>query len=390
VSREPSSLRIVVTGLIAQYPLGGVTWDYLQYVLGLAGLGHDVFYIEDTMQWPYNPAEDGVSKGCDFNVQYLSDVMHRFGFEDSWAYKFPWQAEWFGMSDSRRNEVLGSADMLINVSGSLAAPVEYRDIPLLVYIDSDPVFTQAKLARGQNDFRALVDEHDVHFSFGERINETGPSTGHNWIPTRQPVVLSEWRPLDDATRAEFTTIMNWTSYKPVVHDGQVYGQKDVELRRFFDLPQRAQDVPFELALAAGKTARAPYDLLRHKGWRVVDPAVVCPDLDRYRGYVQASRAEWSVAKGGYVTGSPGWFSCRSACYLASGRPVVVQDTGLDGVLPTGRGLLTFTDLDEALHAVHECVAHYDEHSRAASEIAAEYFDSDRVLEALLAQAMVEA
>jgi hypothetical protein len=390
VNRGASSLRIVVSGFIAQYPLGGVTWDYLQYVVGLSQLGHDVFYVEDTKQWPYNPAEGGVSKGCEFNVAYLSDVMRRFDLGDRWAYRFPWEDRWYGMNEARRRDVLRSADVLVNVSGSLASPIEYRDIPRLVYIDSDPVFTQAKLARGQDDFRALVDEHDVHFSFGERVNESGISTGHNWIPTRQPVVLSEWQRRDEAARPEFTTIMNWTSYKPVVFGGHVYGQKDVELRRFVDLPERAPEVSFELAMAAGKTARAPYDLLRHKGWRVVDPAVVCPDLDGYRRYVQTSRAEWSVAKGGYVTGSPGWFSCRSACYLASGRPVVVQDTGLDGVLPIGRGLLTFSNLDEAMHAVRDCVANYEAHARAASDIAVEYFDSDRVLAELLAHAMVEA
>jgi hypothetical protein len=390
VNPRASSLRIIVTGFIAQYPLGGVTWDYLQYAVGLSRLGHDVFYIEDTRQWPYNPAEDGVSKHCEFNVEYLSGVMRRFGFADRWAYRFPWEDSWFGMSEARRRDVLRSADVLVNVSGSLASPDEYRDIPRLVYIDSDPVFTQAKLARGQADFRALVDQHDVHFSFGERVEESGISTGHNWIPTRQPIVLSEWQRRDDATRPELTTVMNWTSYKPVVHDGRVYGQKDVELRRFVDLPQRVPEVPFELAMAAGKTARAPFDLLRHKGWRVVDPAVVCPDLDSYRRYIQTSRAEWGVAKGGYVTGAPGWFSCRSACYLAGGRPVVVQDTGLDGVLPTGRGLLTFGNLDEAVHAVRECVANYEAHSGAASDIAVEYFDSDRVLDELLARAMVEA
>ena len=142
-------------------------------------------------------------------------------------------------------------------------------------------------------------------------------------------------------------------------------------------------------MAAGKTARPPLELIRHKGWRVVDPADVCPDLDRYRQYVQSSRAEWSIAKNGYVVGSPGWFSCRSACYLASGRPVVVQDTGLDGVLPVGCGLLTFRTMDEATHAVRECVAAYKKHAAAAVEIAAEYFDSDRVLETLLFEAMAD-
>jgi hypothetical protein len=153
--------------LIAQYPLGGVTWDYVQYVLGLARMGHDVYYFEDTGQWPYNPIEGGVAKGCDFNVQYLSRVMSRLGLGGKWAYRFPWHSEWFGLSEEERREVISSADLLINVSGTLAEPEQYRDVRCMVYIDSDPVFTQIKLSRGQGDFRRMVDTHDVHFSFGE-------------------------------------------------------------------------------------------------------------------------------------------------------------------------------------------------------------------------------
>jgi hypothetical protein len=363
-----------------------VTWDYLQYVIGLDRLGHDVYYIEDTGQWPYNPEEDGISTGCDYNAAYLARVMERFGLGARWAYRFPWESRWFGMSDTLRDEVIRTADVVINISGTLAKPSDYRHRSRLVYIDSDPVFTQVKIARGQRDFLAVVDEHDVHFSFGARINDRGPWTGHQWRPTRQPVVLSEWKDSGDA-RDAFTTVMNWTSYKRITHDGVSYGQKDEELRRFIDLPERLPDMDFELAMAAGKTARPPSDLLRHKGWRVVDPATVCPDLDRYRDYVQSSRAEWSIAKNGYVVGAPGWFSCRSACYLASGRPVVVQDTGLDGVLPVGCGLLTFRNLDEATNAVRDCIASYEQHSTAARDLAVEYFDSDRVLDTLLEETL---
>jgi hypothetical protein len=377
-----SSLRIIVTGLIAQYPLGGVTWDYVQYVLGLARLGHDVYYLEDTGQWPYNPHEGGVSTGCEFNVAYLASVMNRFGLAERWAYRFPWQSQWFGLSDAQRAEVLRSADLLINVSGVLERPEAYRHVRRLAYIDSDPVFTQVKLARGQLDFRQLIDVHDVQFSFGEHLSAAVPDTGHHWRPTRQPVVLSEWHPSPDY-RDVLTTVMNWTSYNPVEYQGRTYGQKDVEFRRFLDLPGRVTPTVLEIAVNTGKTRRTPHALLRHKGWRVVDPAVVCPDLDSYRRYIESSKAEWSVTKNGYVVGQAGWFSCRSACYLAAGRPVVVQDSGFGAVLPVGEGLLSFTNMEEAVAAIQEVEAHYARHAEAARALAETYFDANTVLTRLI-------
>jgi hypothetical protein len=378
-------VRVIVTGLIAQYPLGGVTWDYLQYVLGLSALGHDVFYVEDTGQWPYNPQEDGLAKTCDYNVGYLADVMARFGLKDRWAYRFPWQDQWFGLSDRRRREVIATADLLVNVSGTLACPQEYRAASRLAYVDSDPVFTQVKLARGQQDLRSIVDAHDVHFSFGECLPANVPETGHRWIPTRQPVVLSEWMS-GNSTRDAFTTIMNWTSYNPIEFSGCTYGQKDVEFQRFMDLPKAVAPTMLELAVNSGKTRRTPRALLAHRGWRVVEPNVVCPDLDSYRNYISTSKAEWSVAKNGYVVGQSGWFSCRSACYLAAGRPVVVQDTGFSSVLPVGEGILPFTTLDEATTGIQSVESDYGRHSRAAREIAEAYFDSAKVLNRLIEDA----
>jgi len=381
-----SKLRIIVTGLIAQYPLGGVTWDYFQYVLGLAQLGHDVYYLEDTGQWPYNPREGGLGKDCDFNVQYLATVMSRYGLAEQWAYRFPWQSQWFGLSDLKRQEVIRSADLLINVSGTLERPEEYRQVSRLTYIDSDPVFTQVKLARGQLDFRKWIDVHDVQFSFGECLSAEVPETGHQWRPTRQPIVLSEWRP-ERPFRDVFTTVMNWTSYKPVVYGNRSYGQKDLEFVRFQELPRLITPTALEIAVNAGKTRRTPRQFLAHKGWRVVDPAEVCPDLDSYRDYIESSKAEWSVAKNGYVVGRPGWFSCRSACYLAAGRPVVVQDTGFGAVLPLGEGLLAFNTLEEAVASIKDIEANYPRHAKAARAIAAEYFDATKVLPRLVEESM---
>jgi hypothetical protein len=380
------NLRIIVTGQMAQYPLGGVTWFYLQYVLGLARLGHDVYYFEDSGQWPYNPTEQALPEDCGFNVEYLAGVLSRFGLGDKWAYRFLWQSQWFGLSEAKRKEVIESADLLINVSGTLERPQDYRKVRRLAYVDTDPVFTQVKLARGQKDFRKWVDAHDVQFSYGECASPAVPDTGHRWRATRVPIVLCEWH--SGAPRRDvFTTIMNWTSHNSVTYHGQTYGQKDVEFKRFLDLPGRVAPTVLELAIGPGHGQRTPYDLLRHKGWRLVDPADVCPDLDSLRTYTESSMAEWSIAKNGYVAGQSGWFSERSARYLAAGRPVVVQDTGFSSVLPVGAGILPFRTCEEAVDGIRQVESDYERHSKAARAIAEEYFDSAKIMGRLVEEAM---
>jgi hypothetical protein len=402
-----SSLRIVVTGLIAQHPsLGGVAWDYVQYPAGLARLGHDVYYLEDSGQWPYRldggaTRESRIAYDPSANVRHLAAVMNRFHLGDRWMYRFPITRRWYGLSGQRRREMLATADLLINVSGTLRRPEDYRAIPRLAYIDSDPIFTQVKLRlrHGERKFQKRFSAHDVAFSFGERIAETEYGEGTPWRSTRQPVLLSEWRP-EEPTREVFTTVLSWTSYKPLRHQGRWFGQKDLELRRYLGIAAAVRPTRLELALggtghAGWETARGtarrgpwpPETVLRRAGWRVTSAGRVAGSLDRYRRYIATSKAEWSVAKHGYVAGRPGWFSCRSACYLAAGRPVVVQDTGFSAVLPTGEGVVAFSSPDEAVDAVRDVLARYRLHARAARAFAAEYFDSDRVLARLVEEAM---
>jgi hypothetical protein len=399
-----SRSRIIVTGLIAQHRLlGGVAWGVLNYVLGLVRLGYEVYYVEDSGQWPYNmdggpDGRDWIARDCSPNVAHLAAVMSRFGLEDRWAYRFPIEPRWYGLSDARRSELLATADLLLNVSGTLEEPDRYRQIPRLVYIDTDPVFTQIEVSRGETGLKGRVDAHDVHFSFGECLSEPVPETGHRWQPTRTP----------DPPRAALTTVMNWTSYEPLVHDGRTYGQKDAEFVRFLELPERVAPTVLEVALprlhhakwAAGRAglpaavrellernpAWTPSELLAHHGWRVVDALEIGADFEQYRRYVQQSKAEWSIAKNGYVQGRSGWFSNRSATYLAAGRPVVVQDTGFTPVLPTGEGILVFRSPEEAAAGIRAVETDYTRHSRAARELAAEFFDSDKVLEDLIARA----
>lgn len=386
-----SQLRIIVTGLIAEYPLGGMTWHYLQYVLGLSQLGHDVYYFEDSGGWPYDPFAGGLGHTCDYNVSYLAGTMERYGLGDRWAYRLKkeTESEWFGLSQSKRQGIVASADILLNVSGTVDRPMEYRAVPKLVYIDTDPVFAQLKLHRGEPGFARRVDVHDIFFSFGERVSEQMPNTGHHWHPTRQPIIVSQWE-TDSHSRAVYTTIMNWSSYKSESFRGRTYGQKNVEFLKFLRLPSHLPEVQFELAGGPGHNDPTPREMIAGYGWSLVDPMVVCPDLDSYRAYIQGSRGEWSVAKNAYVEGCSGWFSERSACYLAAGRPVIVQDTGFSSVLPTGEGLHAFTTLEEAIEAVHKVEADHDCHSRAARDIAHEYFDTRKVLPMLIETAFREA
>lgn len=396
---------------MAQHPtLGGLTWHYLNYVLGLAKLGHEVYYLEDSGQWPYTT--DGGKSGNEWiapdasaNVDYLQSVLGRFGLGERWAYRFPTKSQWFGLSDARRTEVLGSADLLINVSGSLEHPGNYAQAGRLVYVDTDPVFTQIKIERGETDFAARVAAHDVHFTFGECLKE--PLAGYDWLPTRQPVVLDEWSS-SEAARPTFATVMNWTSYEPLTYGSRTYGQKDAEFLKFLDLPGRVAPLQLEVALSKiehvnwateniemppsardlidNNPSLTPRELLAASGWKVVNAAEVCGDLDLYRNYIRGSMAEWSVAKHGYMVGRPGWFSDRSACFLAAGRPVVVENTGIDSVLPLGRGILAFDTATEAVEAIREVAADPVMHGSAAKDIAREYFDSGPVLTWLLDRA----
>jgi hypothetical protein len=407
-------LRIIVTGLIAQHPsLGGMTWHYLQYLLGLARLGHDVFYFEDSGLVPYDisggvSGVDAMVFDCADNARGLATILERFGMDQRWAYRCAPESRWHGMSAEQREDVLHSADLLINVSGTLEHPQNYRSVKRLVYIDTDPVVTQIKYLKGAPEFASRVDCHDIHFSFGEHFSPVVPETGHDWLPTRQPIVLSEWVSAEPE-RDVFTTVMSWTSYAPLRFAGREFSQKDTEFQRFIELPRLVAPARMEVALARtehknwqSKLRRLPTDirerlkkrrhlgpreLLEAAGWRVVDANERCGDFDAYREYIRSSRAEWSVAKNVYVQGRAGWFSERSACYLASGRPVILQDTGFGAVLPVGEGLLSFGTPAEAAAAVRDVDSHYDRHSLAAREIASSFFGSDEVLTDLLERAV---
>jgi hypothetical protein len=392
-----SSLRIAVTGLAATFPYGGVFWDYLQYPLGLRRLGHDVLYIEDTGQWCYDPTaatfvEDGGRNAALLGRRIAAvdpDLDGRWFFRDA-------TGKTYGRSWNDVATFCRSADLFLHISATCWMREEYFAADKVVFIDSDPTYTQSSvpdyLAGTIDDAaRSRVDmlrQHDVFFTFGENIGAPDcriPTDLFDWIPTRQPIVLSLFRdavvPVGER-RPVLTTVASWEPKEkgPVVDD-VVYGGKSTEFERFLDVPARSA-LPFELALSGP----APFDRLRTHGWKLVDPNEMSGDPWVYRDHLSRSLGEWSVAKNAYVAGRSGWFSCRTACYLALGVPAVVQDTGFGETIPTGEGVLAFSTPEEATDAIERLTSDPERHAEVARAIAEEYFDSDMVLTRLIDEA----
>jgi hypothetical protein len=381
-------MKAVVSGMIACFPVGGVAWDYGQYAAGLEKLGLDVYYLEDTGLEGYDPDtglySDDPSYGVAFLEQSLSQLSESLGRR--WHFRAA-NGKTYGMAASEMREVMASADVFINVSGGCLLRDEYLVCKRKVLIDTDPgwnhfvIFPRldARTNTGGRGFR----EHDFFFTYAERIGTPAcnlPTFGFEWHTTRPPVVSDLWRPVPPGTR--WTTVFSWDNYiKPVEYEGRSYGSKETEFKRIESLPS-ATDV--ELEVAAGGP-RPPVGRWKSLGWGVADSQAISRTLDTYRSYVSGSRGEFSVAKNIYVDTGSGWLSCRSACYLAAGRPVVLQDTGFSEVIPVGKGLLAFRTLEEAVRAIETVEGDYASHQEAARDVALQYLDSERVLGDMLAR-----
>lgn len=382
---------VVVLGILGRTPFAGVAWQVLHYLEGLRRLGHDVYYVEDTGTWPYDAARDTVSGDCGYTIGYITGLMERYGFSDRWAYRCaPEAGRVHGLSLSGLRAVLGRADALLNLTGATVLREEHLRVPVRIYVETDPVAPQIQVAQGVRFTIDLLGAHTHHFTYGENLGTPDchvPVQRFTYRPTRQPIVLEWWGTDGDGAPAgdTFTTIASWRQTdKDIQWNGETYHwSKHLQFEKFIDLPRRAPN-PLELALAAADAGTVRR--LRGHGWRVVDAPALTRRVEPYREYVIQSAGEFTVAKDQYVRPRSGWFSDRSASYLAAGRPVVTQDTGFGTVLPTGRGLFAFRSMDEVLDALDEIRADYGAHCRAAREIAREYFHAERVLAALLEQA----
>lgn len=378
-------LRIVMLGYVVRGPLAGPTWHHLQYVLGLRELGHDVWYLEDSTDYPfcYDPSRGVTDADARYGLAYAERVFRQAGVGDRWAYYDANDASgrWQGPAGNRMLELCASADLMINVSGVNPMRPWLEAIPRRVLVDTDPVFTQVDILQDPSQ-RRFAESHNVFLTFAESFGQPGcevPDDGLPWQPTRQPVVLNAWQPAPPCPDGPYTTVMLWDSYDRRHWGGRSWGMKSEEMERFLSMPSRCHR-RFDLAVGGGT---APNERLEAMGWRLHNPLDMTCDPWRYQDFMRASKAEFSVAKHGYVASRSGWFSERSAGYLAVGRPVIVQDTGFSRHLPTGDGLLAFTDLEEAIAAVAEVERRYEQHCRAARRIVEAHFDCRTVLTRLL-------
>ena len=376
--------RLTVAGSIAQKPhQAGHSWQFLQYVLGFRRLGWDVLFV-DRLETAV--CRDDRGRPCEpeqsVQLRYLEAVMSEFELDGSWSAVLD-GGRHAGVPRDRVVEHVRGSELLLNVMGFLTDEELLGAARRRVFLDTDPGFGQMWLDLGLADVFA---GHDAHITIGERIGSedcTIPTCGLDWITTPQPVVLDAWPVAPAPPREAFTSVARWRgAYDAVEHRGHRYGLRAHEFRRFAGVP-RACGGRFELALDIDPADAADRDLLTDGGWALVDPARAGGTPASYRAYVAASSAEFMVAKGMYVDSASGWFSERSICYLASGRPVLAQDTGLGELYPLGEGLLAFSTPDEAVAGVEAIRADPARHARAARAIAVECFDSDKVLGRLL-------
>lgn len=378
---------IIVVGTVASDPYAGMAWMHMQIAAGLKRLGHNVYYFETTSAWPYDPTRNTRVCDSEYALPYLRRVAESFGLGSRWAYRRGYSdKEWFGLTRTKAEELLTGADAVLNVSGATRFAEEDLKVGRLVYFGTDPGGHEIEFAAGKKSVRTTIEEHDDCVTYGENIGFAEcsiPPLPRLRARTRQPVLLDLWRD-GPPSKQEFTTVGNWrqSGYDIEFENEIYYWSKHHEFLKFIDLPRRI-DQPVEFATGLNKLSAEERALLESNRWKLVDALTFTTDPWRYRDYLLSSRGEFTVAKDLNVRLRSGWFSERSACYLAAGRPVVTQDTGFGTVLPTGEGLFAFNTMEEILAAFEAIGADYQRHSRAAIEIAEEYFRAETVLAKLL-------
>jgi hypothetical protein len=386
----PSSKgKIIVFGILFWYPLAGVTYQFLHYLIGLRRLGYDPYYIEDSARWVYDPRLNDLSPDASGNIGAVLPVLKAHGFGDRWAFrgKYP-EGKCYGLSEAKIEELYREAEGFLNVTGAQELRPEHLDCKRRIYVESDPFALQAKVANGDTGTITMLENHDRLFSFGENLGAPDcdvPVGQFKWLPTRQPVVTDLWPMLPPNSEAPFNTITTWHNKgKNIQFRGETwYWTKDREFEKFLDLPKLRLRTKFELAATVDDSVKS---LLASRGWHQRDSLQISADVDRYRSYIQQSRGEFTVARDQYTRPNTGWFSDRTACYLAAGRPVVTQETGFSKFLPTGKGLYSFKTMDDILSAVDAIESDYSANCQAARDIACEYFEAEKVVGSMMERA----
>ncbi len=384
--------RIVVMGFMGSCPIAGVVWQHIHYVVGLQRLGHDVYYIEDSARLPYNPETFEVNNEFDYAARLLNRLSREFGFKNRWAFcaRYLPGNPTAGLPLRRIRQLYRDADAILNICGAQEFNDDLLVSDRILYIESDPGVEQIKIDKG---VRATIDylrRHRALFTFGENVGTTGfpvPTHGFKWLPTRQPLVTDLWKTQRAPPRAAvFTSVANWSTsgLKDITWRGDKYlWSKSREFLRFISAPKKSGET-FELATnIEDEKTRAKF--LR-SGWRLHSPLQLSVDYWLYHDYIRRSKGEFTVAKDQYIRLNTGWFSDRSACYLAAGRPVIIQETGFTKIYGGKAGLLSFRSLSEIVDAVKIINADYAKHSRAARTLAREFFEAENVLKSILDRA----
>jgi GT2 family glycosyltransferase len=379
--------KVVLLGMMTKMPVAGVVWQNLHYLLGLERLGCEAYYVETHARTPSMLMDHADDDSSALGAEFIAAVMRRFGLSERWAFRALHEdGRCFGMSEAKLERLYREAALIINLHGGTQPLPELTATDRLVYLETDPVQLQVELGQGVEQTAEFLEAHCAFFTFAENWGK--PDCGlpeqqrFPFLPTRQPIVLDLWPDRSEEPAETFTTVGNWRqSWRDVTFEGERYTwSKHHEFLKYLDLPERTQR-PFELALSSSEPADR--ETLSAHGWGVRDGLEVSGDVDSYRGFLGASRGEFTVAKDQNVRLRTGWFSDRSATYLACGRPVVTQDTGFGCALPTGHGLFSFDSIDSAADAIAQIDGDHAEHCRAARGLAVEHFDHDVVLRPLL-------
>jgi hypothetical protein len=384
--------KIVVMGFTAGVPIAGVIWQHVHYIVGLQRLGHEVYYIEDSARYAYNPATYELNEDYRYAAEILAKLAAQFDFEGRWSYcaRYLPGDPTAGMPKSRITELYREADLILNICGTQEFNEDLSKSDRIVYVESDPGVEQIKVDKGEQSTVDYLNKHRALFTFGENVGSPEfPVPLHNmtWLPTRQPVVTDLWKTgAPPPAGAVFTTVANWNTSgrKDIEWRGDKYlWSKSLEFLKFVEAPARSGE-EFELATTIKEAETR--ELFQKNRWRFADPEPMSIDYNDYLRYLQNSKGEYTVAKDQYVRLNTGWFSDRTACYLAAGRPAITQETGFTKHYGGKRGLFAFSTLEEIAEAVKEINADYTAHSRAAYEIAHEYFEAEKVLASLLDRA----
>jgi hypothetical protein len=364
---------------MVRYPMGGnLSWT-LQWLVGFQRLGHDVFLVEKS-GFPsacWDPSRQIMSDDCQYGVTTVNQLLSRFGLGERWCF-VDFEQQYYGLSQSEIRDVFQSADLFLDIGTHGAWLEEAAAVSKRVLIDGEPGYTQAKMVKNLETDSGKPPGYDFYYSNGANVgtnHSSAPTAGQRWRGVFNPVNVDLFENGPPPSDGAFTTVMNWQSHPPIQIAGNTYGQKDVEFAKFIDLPRQTA-VPVEVAVA-GKNV--PLNRLQEAGWRVRDAHQVTESFDTYQSYLRLSRGEFSVCKNVFVATNSGWFSDRSAAYLACGRPVVLEETGFSRHLPCGRGLIAVRTVKEAAAALDEIAGDYQRHSRWARELAREHLEARVVL-----------